>query len=185
MDRSKFAEGEIVKEYVDFGFGLFAVTSTGKALVLKDFKEWKLLFEDDRFERFSIIRGYEHHPIVILGNKLGDIIIVKFNEDCEIVVKKEISFNDKLSRLGNILILESSDKLHILMESPNPQESLLFLELDSQFLEIKSVIELVKPNEKIVISAIEYDRSIVIIPIFIPITTQTQTPTQIPIQIQI
>jgi WD40 repeat protein len=153
----EFKKGELIKEYVDFGFGLLAVTSEGKVMILKNYNSWTPLFIDPRFERFCVLKGYKNQPICVLGNKLGDVILMKFNEACELVIKKEISLHDSFSRLGNILVHEYNNLCFALFESPNLNDSLLYKEIDSETLDVKSSVSLTKPADKISISSIEYD----------------------------
>lgn len=152
-----FVKGEMIKIYVDIGYGMLAVTSEGKIMVLKNYKTWIPLFEDSRFVRSCILKAYQKEPIVVLGNKLCDVVVIKFNKDCEVVLKKEFTLSEHFNRLGNILIHEYDNKLFTLSESPNPKDKLIYQELDPVSLEVKSVSFLTKSNDKIIISSVQYD----------------------------
>lgn len=152
-----FIKGELIKEYVDIGSGLLAVTSEGRIMILKHFKQWLPLFEDPRFERFCVLRGYQNESIVVLGNKFGNVIVMKFNYQCELILKEEFDVSDSFSRLGNLLVHEYNNKFFILLESPNPKDNLLYKELDPTTLTIKSSLGLIKPSEKIIISSVQFD----------------------------
>lgn len=154
----KFTKGELFKEYVDFGFGLLAITTLGKVLVLKQYTTWEFLFEDEKFERFCIAKGFENSPIVIMGNKFGDVYMLKFsNENGELVEKKSLDVKNSLSRLANILVNEAEgNKLSVFYESSNPNDPILFNQIDEN-LEITQSKELSKPNEKIVLNTLTYD----------------------------
>lgn len=153
----KFIKNELVKEYGDFGSGLLVVTSQGRVLILKNYEKWELLFEDSRFERFCILRGFKKQSIVLLGNKLGNIIAMKFDKNSELVLKSEFDITDHFSRLGNLLVQEYNNRLFVLLESPNPKDDLIYKELDPNDFSIKSTTKLVKPDEKINITSIAYD----------------------------
>ena len=152
-----FIKGELIKEYVDFGYGLLAVTSEGRFIILKDYKQWLPLFEDLRFERFCLLKAFNQDPIVVVGNKHGDVFIMKFNEKCELVQKNEITFKKHFSRLGNILLNQHNDSLFALFESPNPKEHIVYSEIDRENLTFVSEKILSKPSDKIILSSVGYD----------------------------
>lgn len=152
-----FKKGELVKDYVDFGSGLLAVTSQGNVIVLRNHKSWSTLFVDERFEKFSVLKAFEKDHVCILGNKLGNVILMKFNDDCELVQKVEFTVAEVFNRLGNILVHEHNGRKFLLLESPNPLDPLLYKEIDSESLEIKETFLLSKPSEKVTISCVEYD----------------------------
>lgn len=152
-----FKKNELIKEYVDFGYGLLAITSEGKVMVLKDYKNWIPLFVDPRFERFCILKIFENESICVLGNKLGDVILMKFNERCEVIVQNEITLSDSFDRLGNILVHKVNGNLFTLFESPNPKDPLIYKEIDFNTLEVKSGFILHRPNDKISVSSVEYN----------------------------
>lgn len=153
----EFVKGELIKEYVDFGYGLFAVTSEGKCLVLKQYRKWTPLFEDSRFERFCVLKVSDQDPIVILGNKHGDVFIMKFDTNCELVKKNEVKLEKHFGRLGNILINQTQNKLFTLFESPNPKDPIVYCEIDKETLDITSEKLLEKSNDKIILSSVGYD----------------------------
>lgn len=153
----EFIKTEIVKEYVDFGNGLLAVTSEGKVLLLKNHKKWVLLFEDSRFARFCVLKTFKNSPVVILGNKLGNLILMKFDDNCEILLKKELEVMEHFNRLGNILTHECNNKYFALFESPNPKDKLLYTEISLDSLEFVETRLLCKPNDKIIISSVDVD----------------------------
>ncbi|TID12961.1 hypothetical protein CANINC_005060 [Pichia inconspicua] len=152
-----FKKGELVKDYVDFGSGLLAVTSEGNVVLLKDHKSWSTLFVDSRFEKFSVLKAFDNDPVCVLGNKLGDIVVMRFNDKCELVQKVEFSVADVFNRLGNILVHEYNGRKFLLLESPNPSDPLLYMEIDSESLAAQNTFSLNKPTEKITVSSIEYD----------------------------
>lgn len=152
----EFSKDELFKEYVDFGSGLLAVTTLGKVLVLKKYTQWEFLFEDTTFERFCIAKGFNDSPIVVIGNKFGNVYIMKFDSNGEMVNKRAHDVRPSLSRLQNIL-LHSSDNTHaIFYESPNPGEPILYNSIDENVSEVESRI-LNKPAEKVVLNAVTYD----------------------------
>ncbi|GMM45051.1 Rtt10 protein [Pichia kluyveri] len=153
-----FQKGELIKNYSDFGYGLIAVTSEGKIMILKDYKKWKLLFIDDKFAKFCILKIFENEPIVIIAGKMGDCILMKFNENCEIEIKHEFNLNDSFNRLGNILINGYDDNYFALFESPNPNDPLIYKKIDPINLSILESYELLKPKDKITISSLEYNK---------------------------
>lgn len=155
----KFTKGELFKEYFDFGFGLLSITTLGKILVLKEgYTKWEFLFEDLRFERFCIVKGFENYPIVIMGNKFGDVYMLKFSNNGDLVEKRELNVRGSLMRLANILVNETAEnKLSIFYESSNPKDPILFKEID-QNLNITRSEELSKPDDdKIVLNTLTYD----------------------------
>ncbi len=152
-----FKKGELFKSYVDFGHGLVAVTSEGEVMVLKHYKKWMSLFQDSRFERSCILKEYQDCPVVMLGNKLGDVIVMKFDGESEMVLKKEFNVRSSFPRLGNILLHEHDGKHFALFESPNPKDDLIYNEINIGELEIVSSVQLSKPNDKISISSVEYN----------------------------
>lgn len=151
-----FVKSEFIKEYVDFGYGLFAVTSTGRFLVLKNYTTWELLWEDQTFERFCITKVFDKFPIVVLGNKLGNVYFIKFDEQCNVIDKVTLKLND-IKRLGNILISEYNDELSVFFESPNPQDPILYYSLDNKSLKVLSTKNLFKDDDKIVLNQVTYD----------------------------
>lgn len=152
-------KGELIKEYVDFGYGLYAVTSEGKAMVLKDHKSWSPLFTDSRFEKFCVLKGFESSPICVLGSKLGRVIIMKFNENCEVIQQNEIDLSSHFNRLNNILIHEYDGKYFALFESPNPKHPLVYQEFDPVTLQVLYEVLLEKPDEKVCVSSVEYNKA--------------------------
>ncbi|ODQ48236.1 hypothetical protein PICMEDRAFT_16046 [Pichia membranifaciens NRRL Y-2026] len=152
-----FIKGELIKEYVDFGHGLLAVTSGGKLMILKHYKKWLPLFEDSKFKRSCLLKAFKEDPIAVIGNKHGDVIIMKFNENCELVLKNELKLEQHFSRLGNILINQHNNKLFVLFESPNPKDCIVYSEIDRESLTVMSDKLLRKPIDKIILSSVAYD----------------------------
>ncbi|VEU22550.1 DEKNAAC103412 [Brettanomyces naardenensis] len=154
-----FAKGEAIKGYYDFAQGLVTLSSEGKFFVWKDgFTKWEYLFEDKRFTSYSIVTGFEGKRIVVVRNKEGNILMVKFDEQCRQVNSNEIQITD-CSKVGNMLTSSTDDRLFILTESLNPTDPLVLQEVDEQTLEVKRTDLLPKPQgEKVSISAVLYDR---------------------------
>lgn len=150
-------KGELIKQYVDFGHGLLAVTSAGKIMVLKSYRSWSPLFTDERFERSCILKVFDGKSVCVLANKHGNVIFIKFNRECEVEIKEEIDLSESMARLGNILVHEYEKKYFLLLESPNPKDTLIYKEIDPETLSIKSTVLLEKPTEKVTVSSVEYD----------------------------
>ncbi|QPG73680.1 hypothetical protein FOA43_000993 [Brettanomyces nanus] len=151
-----FEKVETIKSYYDFGYGLFAVSSLGKCFAVNNSHQWNHLFEDARFARFSLVTGFKHTGIVVLCNKSGIMILLKFDSTCNLLSRSEILI-PTISRLGNILTSSTNDKLLLLAESPNPQDCLVLQEIDEATSKVIYTSLLVKPQENIAISSLLYD----------------------------
>ena len=146
-------EEEIIRSYYDFGYGLLAVSSTGKFFVVEsNFNHWKFLFQDLRFGNFVMLTGFRNSTVAIAADKLGHVYAFKFDESANIVQKVEFQILD-LSRLGNLISVQTDDgKFLLLVDSQNPKEPLLFIEIDPTTLRVSKQQNLAKPQEKILAS---------------------------------
>ncbi|ODV88228.1 hypothetical protein CANARDRAFT_26382 [[Candida] arabinofermentans NRRL YB-2248] len=151
-----FIKDEIIKEYFDFGSGLLSITSTGKILLLNySTTTWNILFEDSRYVHFSLVKGFELEKIVVISNKDGDLIFMKFDDDCNMIKKAEHK-EDSLVRLNNVLTCEKNGRYLLLLESPKADDKLVLKEFDAE-LHLVSTLYLTKPKDKIVATALDFD----------------------------
>jgi len=150
---SAMKKGEIIKSYYDFGSGMLAVSSTGKFFVVEsNFSHWKFLFQNFNFGNFAILTGFQSSSVVVAADKLGHILVLKFDDSAEVVQKNEFQISD-LSRIGNLISVQTNDaKMLLLVDSQNPKEQFLFLEIDPVSLTLATQKSLVKPQEKIIAS---------------------------------
>ncbi|GMG24572.1 unnamed protein product [Ambrosiozyma monospora] len=146
-----FAKDEIIKEYFDLGNGFVGISSLGKVLVCQKFVQWKFLFEDSRYTTFSLVRGFENQRIAAISNKEGNITLLKFDADCNLVHKNELKV-DSLSRVNNLITLYNEGRYFFILESPNPNDFLLLKEIDNN-LTVINEFKFVKPKEKVVIAS--------------------------------
>lgn len=155
----QFSKGEMFKEYVDFGYGLCAITNLGNVLSLVQYSQWEFLFSDKSFERFSIVQCFDKLPIVLIGNKFGKVYLLKFTTHGKLDSKIELDVSADLSRLATILVSdEDESNLTVFFESSNPKDPILSQKIDAQ-LNLLDKLLLAKPNDKTILNAVTYDQS--------------------------
>ncbi|KAG7935603.1 uncharacterized protein OGAPODRAFT_93037, partial [Ogataea polymorpha] len=141
-----FARGEIVKEYYDTGSELVAATSCGKVLRLRN-GLWELVLTDPRFEKFSLVRGFDT-GVVLIANKMGDLLILGNGSKAEHRIKLECGV------VSNMLTATSNGRQFVLVE--NVLEAPLVL-LELVEMAVVSERKLSKPAGKFVMSAFDVD----------------------------
>ncbi|KAG7758731.1 hypothetical protein KL947_002400 [Ogataea haglerorum] len=141
-----FARDEIVKEYYDTGTELVAATSRGKVLRLRN-GLWELVLEDARFERFSLVRGFDT-GVVLIANKTGDLLVLGSGGMAEAKIKFERGV------LGNLLTATRNGRQFALAESVL-EEPLVLLEIAGTA--VVSERRLSKPAGKFAMSAFDVD----------------------------
>ncbi|EHM99951.1 Rtt10p [Saccharomyces cerevisiae x Saccharomyces kudriavzevii VIN7] len=143
-----FEQNESVKGFQGFSFGVVVITSSGKILQFSDVtKQWKLLLIDEKFVSYPITNGIQTQNIVVFSNSKSDIRMVKFSEKGSDIIQTEEFHVDELSKMNNCLVTEYSDNSFLLtLQSPNPRDKFLCLEISSQDLKIKAKHSFDKPE---------------------------------------
>ncbi|KAG7807705.1 hypothetical protein KL921_004000 [Ogataea angusta] len=141
-----FARDEIVKEYYDTGTELVAATSHGKVLRLRS-GLWELVVADTRFEKFSLVRGFDT-GVVLIANKTGDLLILQNGSMAE----QKIRFERGV--LSNVLTVTRDGRQFVLAESVL-EEPLVLLEIAETG--VVSERRLSKPAGKFAMSAFDLD----------------------------
>ncbi|OWB56032.1 hypothetical protein B5S28_g1922 [[Candida] boidinii] len=159
-DNISFEKNELIKEYFDFlnNTGLISITNEGKILTLNNnYQNWNFLFQDNDFKKFSIINGFKNEKIVVIGSKIGKLILLKFNDDLNIIDKREIQLEGLNSNLNNILTCKDNNRLIIYIETPNPRDNFKIIEINDTDIHNTINYDLVKPDTRFVSSCICFD----------------------------
>ncbi|KOG96137.1 tRNA (34-2'-O)-methyltransferase regulator RTT10 [Saccharomyces eubayanus] len=135
-----FDKNETIKGFQGFSFGIVIITSLGKILQFRNTtKQWKLLLTDENFVAYSITNGIQAQNIVVFSNNKKDILLIRFSENGDEVMHVEQHHTTELSKTNNCLVTEYDEHSFLLtLESPNPRDKLLCLEIDFQDLKIKT-----------------------------------------------
>ncbi|GMG03727.1 unnamed protein product [[Candida] boidinii] len=155
-----FVKNELIKEYFDFSnnTGLVSVTTEGKILTLNNnYQSWNFLFQDEDLKKFSIITGFKDEKIVVIGSKIGKLILLKFDDDLKITDKREIQLEGLNSNLNNILTCKDNGRLIIYIETPNPRDNFKIIEIKDTDIQNTVNYDLVKPETRFVSSCICFD----------------------------
>ena len=135
-----FEKNESIKGFQWFSFGVIAITSLGKILKYSDVtKQWKLLLTNEKFNSYPITNGIQTQNIAVFSNNKSDILLIKFSKDSADIIETEEFHLDELSKTNNCLVTEYDDDSFLLtLQSPNPREKFVCLEISLQNLKIKS-----------------------------------------------
>ncbi|CCD25542.1 tRNA (34-2'-O)-methyltransferase regulator RTT10 NDAI_0F02240 [Naumovozyma dairenensis CBS 421] len=152
----KFNKEEIIKGFHQFKFGLIAITSLGK-IIKFDFETevWQLISVYDKFVSYSSTNAIVKHNIIIFSNNKCDLLLLKFSSDGhDITVKQELHL-DELSKTNNCLVEEfNEESLLVCLESPNPRDKFICLQINNETLTIVEKYSFTKP-ENFVSSCLE------------------------------
>ncbi|CAI4038941.1 hypothetical protein SMKI_06G2930 [Saccharomyces mikatae IFO 1815] len=135
-----FDRNESIKGFQGFPFGVVAITSSGKILKFSDVtKQWKLLLTNENFISYPITNGIQTDNIAVFSNNKSDVLLMKFSENGADIIQSEEFHLDELSKTNNCLVAEFNDQSFLLtLQSPNPRDKFLCLEISRQDLKIKS-----------------------------------------------
>ncbi|KAL3229117.1 hypothetical protein RNJ44_02204 [Nakaseomyces bracarensis] len=153
---TKFDDGEIIKGFFWFSFGLVAITSIGRILGYnKNLKTWSQYCIDNRLTSYSLTQGIYESNIVLFSNNKCSLLVMKFSSDGGEIVAKKAYHETSLSKLSNCIMLSAGYHV-ILMESPNPKDKLIFWNLDDN-LDIKAIYHFNKPENFVTTCLEVYD----------------------------
>lgn len=127
-----FMDGEIVKGFHMFQFGLIGITSLGNVFAMNPMNgALKIILCNKKFQSFSITHGISDHNIIIFMNNYCDVLFIKLNDTGdEIMQMVEFQLNS-LSKTSNCTMsMYDNNHFSILVESPNMTEPLLLLTFD-------------------------------------------------------
>jgi WD40 repeat protein len=149
---------EIIKGLWKLKAGLVLVTSEGGIFILKNSK-WELLLKNSNFGNFVLVNGYFEQNVATFTNSKGDTLLLKFNRDGEVI--KQNTINSEVSKVINALSTTEDEKLYLMVESPNSNDSIIVYQLDAG-LEIVSTT-LIEKRPTFVITAFEIHSDILFI----------------------
>lgn len=141
---------ELIKGFEWFEFGLLAITSFGKILQYdKQTKVWSFLKTADEFASYPIINGITNETddnVVILCNNKSDLLLMNFDDTGKTIKSENSVHISGLSKATNIMpILKDTTSFYLTMESPNPRDKFLILEVSFDNLQIINRFEFIKP----------------------------------------
>lgn len=144
---TKFENGEIIKGFQWYEFGLVAVTSLGNILTYTTNNGWRFQMNNTKFISYCYVNGVSDENVAVFSNNSGHIMMLKFNDDAEDVIAKSEYHASELSKTNNCMVCKyGSSHFLILLESPNPKDVFLCLIVNSATLAIEEKIPYSKPH---------------------------------------
>lgn len=153
-------KGEIFKGFHWFNFGLVAITSLGNVLKFdENTNDWDLVIQDERLVSYSVTNGVSdqnnENNVVIFSNNKSDLLFINFSKDGKITKCSNSLHLDNLSKTYNAMsTLYDSKYCLVAIESPNPREKLIVLQMDLETLQVVKEFRFNKP-ENFVSSCLE------------------------------
>lgn len=151
-----FHKNEIIKQYLELGDILVALTSNGRVLTLHQPSEtWSLVgltTEDiERISKFGILKGFENLNTALVLDRTGNILVLQFEN--EQLISKTWIEDEVFGSNKAVNILTSAhvteNKYFVVTDSPNPQVPLVLRELalEQGRLVVKNTRKLAKPGQ--------------------------------------
>ncbi|SCU81108.1 LAFA_0C02784g1_1 [Lachancea sp. 'fantastica'] len=141
-----FSSKEIIKGFFWLHFGLVAITSEGKIIKFNHRNAtWSQVLSNHKFQDFSLTTGVQEFNLVIFANGVGDLFVVKFSDDDEEVIETLETTVPGLSKVTNCLVDSVEGDLLVLLQSPNPNDSLVCLKVNSNCLKILETYSFQRP----------------------------------------
>ncbi|SMN22552.1 similar to Saccharomyces cerevisiae YPL183C RTT10 Cytoplasmic protein with a role in regulation of Ty1 transposition [Maudiozyma saulgeensis] len=145
-------KGEIFKGFHWFDFGLVAITSLGNVLKYSEREMiWELITSDERLASYSITNGvsdatHENNVIVFSNNKC-DILMLNFSKDGQVVSCKNLLHIESLSKTCNSMVIAyGPEHCLVAVESPNPRDKFVVLQVKITTLEVVKRFNFLKPE---------------------------------------
>ena len=150
-------KGEIFKGFYWFNFGLVAITSLGNIMKYTESSgNWEIVMCDERLVSYSVTHGISNDSsnIALFGNNKCDLLLLNFSKDGSVITTQKSLHLDNLSKSCNTMITPFQDKYCLVtVESPNPRDKFVALQLDRETLEVVKELNFTKP-ERVVSSCL-------------------------------
>lgn len=144
-----FDREEIIKGFHWFSFGLLSITSLGKILQYnEDGAHWRFVLQSDYFTSYSVTNGISDDNIVVFSNNKSDLLMLKFDAHGKKIIAKQEMHISELSKTNNCMVCRQNVDLRnflITLESPNPSDPFLCLQVNVDTLEIEKKFNFIKP----------------------------------------
>lgn len=145
-------KGEIFKGFHWFDFGLVAITSLGNVLKYSESEmTWELVTSDERLASYSTTNGitdatHENNVIVFSNNKC-DLLMLNFSQNGQTVNCESSLHIESLSKTCNSMVIPYGLQYCLVaVESPNPREKFVVLQVDILTLKVTKRFNFSKPD---------------------------------------
>ncbi|CCF56964.1 hypothetical protein KAFR_0B06670 [Kazachstania africana CBS 2517] len=141
----KFEKNEIIKGFHWFSFGLIAITSLGKIIkYVECTQSWNLIVVNEDLASYSNTIGIDN--TIIFSNNKGYVLLLAFSDDGRSIIMQKELHTDYLSKVTNCMCVKFDENYLITLESPNPNDNFIALEIEPVSLEIKRTFKFNKPG---------------------------------------
>ncbi|KAH3903435.1 tRNA (34-2'-O)-methyltransferase regulator RTT10 SCDLUD_001074 [Saccharomycodes ludwigii] len=146
-------KSEIIKGFHWFNkHGLIIITSEGRVFQLKvtalqqeHCGTWIFLFRNPSFENYSLTHGLEDLETVVFSNNKGHLLFLKLNKNGD-HEQYNLYAPVELCKVTGCFFKYTDGKVFCLYESPNSEEPLVLLQINSSAFIIEKVVQLRKPK---------------------------------------